>query len=242
MTENGQIALVTGGTRGIGRQVVADLAAKGYTVFLGCRSLEAGISAAAELADQPGEVVPIVIDVTDDAGIAAAAETVREKAGRLDVLVNNAGISGDWQKPAEATRDTMRQVYETNVYGPIAVTRAMMPLLRESASKTVVNVTSELGSLGEHSNPDFAYGWVDSLPYCSSKAALNAFTVLLAKQLRQEGFRVNSVNPGFTATEFNDYRGTRKVEQASAVVVHYATLGESGPTGGFFTDGGMLPW
>ncbi|TWC31097.1 NADP-dependent 3-hydroxy acid dehydrogenase YdfG [Pseudomonas sp. SJZ079] len=233
------VALVTGGNKGIGKAVVARLAEHGYLVYLASRDLARGESAAATL---QGEIIPIQLDVTDPASLSRAVELIQKRSGKLDVLVNNAGLSVGNAPPSGCDLQELRATYEVNLFGVVAVTQALLPLLRAGERKTIVNLSSELGSLALHSYPDFPYDKVNLLAYNSSKTALNAFTVLLAKELRDEGFRVNSVNPGFTATDLNAFTGQRSVEQAAAVVVQYATLGPDGPTAGFFTEGGSLPW
>lgn len=133
-------------------------------------------------------------------------------------------------------------VYNTNVFGPVAVTQALLPLLKKGAGKTIVNVSSELGSLGLHSYPDFPYAGLNVLPYCSSKSALNAFTVFLAKELKHEGFRINAVNPGYTATDLNGHQGKKSPEEAARIIVRYATPAAGLPSGRYVMDGGDIPW
>lgn len=237
------VALVTGANKGIGKETVRVLAAKGWTVYLGSREVARGEAAKAELGLFPdADVRVLALDVTDDASVAAAVQRVTSEAGRLDVLINNAGIGVDMKPVTETTIAAMKQTYEVNVYGPIRLTQALLPLLRAGHHKTIVNVSSELGSLGLHGFPDSPYDKVVPFAYNSSKTALNAFTVLLAKELKGEGFKVNSVSPGYTATDLNAFSGPRTVEQAAAVIAAYATLDRTGPTGGFFTEGGSVPW
>ncbi|MEL6338373.1 MAG: SDR family NAD(P)-dependent oxidoreductase [Myxococcota bacterium] len=235
-------ALVTGANKGIGKELARILFERGLDVFLGCRNETLGQAAASELDPSGKHVMPVVIDVTRDATIDAAAEHIRTRVGKLDVLVNNAATGGELVTPSATTRQMMRDVYETNVFGPVAVCRAMLGLLRAGDARIVVNVSSELGSLSMHSYSEFKFGAVNVLPYCSSKTALNALTVFLAKELRDEGFKVNSVNPGFTATDLNGHRGTRKPEDAAKVIADYATPGRPLTSGEFVMDFGALPW
>lgn len=236
------VALVTGANKGIGKETVRVLAAKGWTVYLGSREEGRGEAAKAELGVPDADVRVLALDVTDDASVAAAVRRVTSETGRLDVLVNNAGIGVDMDPVTQTTIAAMMQTYEVNLYGPIRLTQALLPLLRAGQHKTIVNVSSELGSLGLHGFPDSPYDKVVPFAYNSSKTALNAFTVLLAKELRAEGFKVNSVSPGYTATDLNAFSGPRTVQQAAAVIAAYAMLDRTGATGGFFTEGGSVPW
>ncbi|MDH2429697.1 SDR family oxidoreductase [Sphaerisporangium sp. TRM90804] len=243
MTET--TALVTGANKGIGREVAARLAERGMTVLLACRDRRRGELAAREIG---GDVHALLLDVTDEGTIRAAAAEVGERFGRLDVLVNNAGISGDVsaQTPSGAGLDVLREVFETNVMGPVMVTNAMLPLLRRSAAGRVVNVSSGLGSL---SNMSDAAHYMSGLPpmvaYPMSKTALNALTVQYAKELAADGILVNAAAPGACATDFTKdlpFVITRTASEGAAIVVRLATLEAGGPTGGFFDDQGAVPW
>lgn len=236
------IALVTGANKGIGLETVRQLAERGYIVYLACRDPRLGEQARKELDMPQADIRVVQLDVTAPATLVSCFNTLQEAEGRLDVLVNNAGVQLERLAPTECTEEALRQTYEVNVFGPVLLTQRLMPLLRAGARRTIVNVSSELGSLSLHSYPDFAFHRVNLFAYNSSKAALNAFTVLLAKELLAEGFKVNSVNPGYTKTGLNQFNGTRSVAQAAEVIVHYATLDASGPTGGFFMEGGPVPW
>jgi NAD(P)-dependent dehydrogenase (short-subunit alcohol dehydrogenase family) len=178
----------------------------------------------------------VQLDVTDDASVAAAVKTI----GALDVLVNNAGISGGRISPAEATADDMLAVYETNVFGPVRVLHAFIPLLERSPAPVVVNVSSGLGSFGLATDPDSPSGEFTFPVYSSSKAVLNMLTVQYAAGF--PGLRINSVDPGYTATDFNAHRGTQTVEQGAETIVRYSQLAHDGPTGGFFGANGAAPW
>lgn len=239
-----KIALITGANKGIGKEIARQLGAQEMTVLIGARDKQRGEEAAAELAAGGADARAVVLDVTDDAGIAEAAAQVEKEFGRLDVLVNNAGIALDGGPSSALTlsRETLRRTYETNVFGPVAVTQAFLPLLRKSDAGRVVNVSSGLGSLTENSGPNGQYAAVKPLAYNSSKAALNMVTVIFAAELKNMGIKVNAADPGYTATDLNQHSGPRTVEQGAAIAVHLATLPEDGPTGGYFNDDGIVPW
>lgn len=240
MTERKTVALVTGGTRGIGRAIVAGLAERGLALFMGARD--------PRQATVPTTDVTVVrLDVTDPATAAAAAAEVADRFGVLDVLVNNAGISGDLagQVPGKTDLDVVREVFATNVFGVITVTEAMLPLLRRSRGGRIVNISSSVGSLSQMSDPDHYFTGLDgSLAYAPAKSALNQLTVQYAKQLRPDGILVNSADPGACATDFT--RGipwaTRTAADGATVAIRLATLPADGPTGGFFADAGPVAW
>ena len=235
-------AFVTGASRGIGREVARQLIAAGYLVFGGVRNKDKSRADWADLPQGPGSIEAVVLDVTDAASIAAAAAEVKAKVPHLDLLINNAGIIGFRPVPGEPwPLDGIRAVFETNTFGVVAVTQAFLPVLRMAPEPRIVNVTSGLGSLTRQSQPDWEYYPFKSA-YFASKAALNAFTIWQAYDLRETPFKVNVVDPGYTATEFNNFRGPGRVEDAAAVIVKYATLGADGPTGGFFDREGAVPW
>jgi NAD(P)-dependent dehydrogenase (short-subunit alcohol dehydrogenase family) len=221
------IALVTGASRGIGREVARQLAVAGHTVFLTARSAEA----AAEAARAAGpDAHPLRLDVTSEADITAVARDLTA----LDVLVNNAAITYDtWQRATDADLDVVREAAETNLYGPWRLTQALLPLLRASAHPRVVNVSSEVASLASMDGGTPAY--------TSTKAALNALTRMLAAELGPDRVLVNAVCPGWVATDMGG-PGGRPVAEGAASVVWAATLPDDGPTGGFFRDGQPLPW
>ena len=237
-------ALITGANKGIGLETAAYLAKSGYYVYLGCRNLTLGQDAIKEL-EQRGvtNVALVELDVTKPESIKKAAEEVAGKNTSLDVLVNNAGIMGGYaQAPSSMPTDDIRTVFETNVFGVIEVTQAFLPLLRQSDSPRIVNVSSDLGSLTYHQDPDWQYVGLTPAAYTPSKAALNAYTLMLAKELNGTPFKVNSVNPGFTATDFNDHRGVKHVDQAGRFIASFAMLDDDGPSGRFFSEEGETPW
>lgn len=237
-------ALITGANKSIGLETARQLLNAGYFVYIGSRDAERGEAAAAQLGGKNTAVVPL--DVTDAASVRAARELVGRTTDKLDVLINNAGIRGDVpQAPTEIPVSAIRNVFETNFFGVINVTQAFIDLLRQAPHPRIVNVTSGLASLTLHSDPSWAYYPVKSAAYGPSKTALNAFTVALAYELRDTAFKVNAVDPGYTATDFNDHNGTGTVEDAAAILVRFATLGEDGPTGKYFSkdrDGEESPW
>lgn len=240
------IALVTGGNKGIGREIVAQLAALGHTVIIGARSLERGEETAAELRAAGGSVTAVALDVTDPDSIAAAADTVMAHYGRLDALINNAGIShkpgADFagQLPRSADVDHVRYVFETNVFGVISVTTAFLPLLRLSDSPRIVNVSSSAGSLAAIS--DFGNTDPIALGYVPSKTALTAVTMMYARDLVSEHILVNAVCPGFVATDLNGHRGTLIPAEGARSAVAMATIPSDGPTGTFTDVDGPVAW
>ncbi|MVZ99684.1 SDR family NAD(P)-dependent oxidoreductase [Actinomadura sp. LD22] len=247
-----KVALVTGANKGIGRGAAAQLAALGMTVLVGARDPRRGEEAAAALREAGGDVHAVALDVTDAASVRAAARQVEERFGRLDVLVNNAGISGSGpispdkavdQVPSTVDLDMVRRVFETNVFGVIAVTNAMLPLLRRSPEPRVVNVSSHAASMTIFADPDGPMAaLLPSAAYSPSKSALNALTVQYANELRKDGVLVNAAAPGFVATDSNAHTGVLTVEEGAEVLVRLATLGADGPTGGFFGAEGPVPW
>jgi NAD(P)-dependent dehydrogenase (short-subunit alcohol dehydrogenase family) len=250
---NKLVALVTGANQGIGLQIAKDLVAHGFTVLVGSRSLERGEAAAKEVGS---DARALQLDVTDQTSIAAAAERVRNEFGRLDVLVQNAAISNTRKLPgqsveayAKTTRpsnvslDEMRAVWDTNVFGVLAVYQAMLPLLREAPHARIVNVSSGVGSLKTNSDRAFAYRSIFGPVYPASKTALNALTVAMAIELEKEGIKVNAVSPGFTKTNLNGYAGTETVEEGAREAVRVALLGPDGPTGMFTRwENETIPW
>ena len=244
-----QYALITGANKSIGFETARQLLQHGYYVYLGSRTLENGQRAVAQLhAEGLTNVEPIQLDVADSASIKAAREAVSQQTSVLDVLVNNAGISGGMPQPALGTDvGVIKQVFDTNVFGVIETTQAFIDLLRQSPAPRIVNVTSGLASLTLHNDPSWKYYAVKGAAYHTSKTALNAYTVMLAYELRDTPFKVNAVDPGFTATDFNNHRGDGKVADAAARLVKAALLAPDGPTGQFFSDDnapetGLSPW
>ncbi len=231
-SENSPVALVSGANRGIGREVARQLAARGYRVLLSAREEQKASAAAAELAQSTGaEVTPLQLDVADPASIAAAAARVQADPGKLDVLVNNAGVGSDFGvSGVEPDFAKVQAALDTNFFGAYRLTIALLGLLRESEHPRIVNVSSGMGGVAEMG------GW--SPGYRVSKAAMNAMTRILSTELAGEGFLVNSACPGFVKTDMGGPMGAQKpVEDGAAGIVWLATLGDDGPTGGFFRDG-----
>ncbi|MFE3995397.1 SDR family NAD(P)-dependent oxidoreductase [Streptomyces goshikiensis] len=241
-----KIALVTGANKGIGYEIAAGLGALGYGVAVGARDRARREAAVEKLRAGGADAFGVPLDVTDDASVTEAAELVERRAGRLDALVNNAGISGElgtgWaQDPTAADFGELRRVVETNVIGVMRVTNAMLPLLRRSASPRVVNVSSSVGSLTRQTDPDVEVGPVMAV-YAPSKSFLNAVTVQYARQLAGTNILVNAACPGLVATDFNGFHGPRTPAQGAAVAIRLATLPDGGPSGAFFEDDGEVPW
>jgi NAD(P)-dependent dehydrogenase (short-subunit alcohol dehydrogenase family) len=230
--------LITGANKSIGFETARQLLKEGYYVYLGCRDLEKGKEAVDQLKSEGLEKVePIVIDVNNPASVKAANEVLTGKISVLDVLINNAGVAGGFPQNVLKTGVAVyRDVFDTNVFGVIEVTQAFMDLLTKSKEPRIVNVTSGLGSLTLHSDPSWKYYSIKPVAYMASKAALNGYTIALAYELRDTAFKVNAVDPGYTATDFNHHSGPGTVEEAAARVVKAATLAVDGPTGQFFSD------
>jgi NAD(P)-dependent dehydrogenase (short-subunit alcohol dehydrogenase family) len=238
-----KIALVTGANKGIGYEIARGLATNGMTVALGCRDLGRAEAAAGRLTGEGHTVVPMLLDLTRPETIPAAADWIDSTYGKLDVLVNNAGIVLEWQmKPSQADLALVRQVYETNVFGAMAVIQIMLALLLRSEAGRIVNVSSSLGSLCLTGDPGSPMSQFPSLGYATSKTALNAVTVQFANELRDTPVKVNAVCPGYVATDLNGHRGPRTPEQGAAIAIRMATLPQDGPTGGYFNDDGRIPW
>ena len=239
-TSDTTIALVTGGNKGLGRETVRRLAARGWTVYLGSRDPERGKAAAAELAADGADVRFLPLDVTSDESVAEAVRTVTEEVGVLDVLVNNAGIIGTGAAAEDTVASDFLAAYGVNVLGPVRMTHAFLPLLRASAAPRIVMVSSGMGSLAITNDPDRPESTLATLVYPSSKSALNMITTQYAKAL--PGFRVNAVDPGYTATDLNGHQGHQTVEEGTDAAVTLTTIGADGPTGGFFDRSGPVPW
>ena len=237
-------ALVTGANKGIGYEIAAGLGALGWSVGVGARDEQRREAAVEKLRADGVDAFGVPLDVTDDASVTAAAELIEQHAGRLDVLVNNAGITGGVpQEPTTVGIETMRAVVETNVFGVIRVTNAMLPLLRRSASPRIVNMSSSVGSLARQSaSDDLLVTGPIAVAYSPSKTFLNGVTVQYARELRDTNILINAACPGFVATDLNGFRGVRSPEQGAAVAIRLATLPDGGPTGSFFEDAGVVPW
>ena len=242
-------ALITGANKSIGFETARQLLQKGYYVYIGSRSLENGQKAVEKLkAEGLGNVEAIQIDVTDSASVTAARAEIGKKTDVLDVLINNAGITGGMPQSAlEATIDQFKKAFDTNVFGVVRVTQAFADLLRKSAEPRIVNVSSSQGSLTLASDPSSKYYNHKGAVYQPTKSALNMYSIVLAYELRNTSIKVNMVDPGFIKTDFNNHRGTGTVEEAAARVIKYALIDSNGPTGKFFSEEynpvtGEIPW
>jgi NAD(P)-dependent dehydrogenase (short-subunit alcohol dehydrogenase family) len=248
------VALITGANQGIGLQIARELAAEEFTVLVGSRDLARGIEAARSIR---GDACAIQLDVTDRVSVAEAAKRIRDEFGRLDVLVQNAAISNIRKTQLGLTMqdsagmmvasmislDEVRAIWDTNVFGVLAVYQAMLPLLRAAPAARIVNVSSGVGSLTRNSDPAYPYRKIFTPGYSASKTALNAMTVAMAIELEGTPIKVNCVSPGFTKTNLNGYEGTETVEQGAAEAVRMALLGADGPSGTFtHATLGVIPW
>ncbi|MGW2835117.1 SDR family oxidoreductase [Streptomyces sp. NPDC001286] len=242
MTDD-KIALVTGANKGIGLAVARQLGERGITVIVGARNETLGKQAADELAADGIAATALRLDVTDPVGVAEAAAEIERRHGRLDILINNAGTAGTFTgPPSQAGAADLREVYETNVFGVVTVTGALLPLLRRSKAGRIVNLSSHTASLALTSDPESALAGVNMIAYQSSKTALNALTLAYAKELRATPIKVNAALPGVVATDINHHRGHRTPAEGAAVVVRLALLEESGPSGVCLADEGPIPW
>jgi len=235
-----KIALVTGANKGIGLETARQLLALGYTVLVGARDTEKGSAAAAAL----GAGAHFVhLDMTKSNSFADIASRIESEFGKLDVLVNNAGVGLDWGvSPSEVTIDQLRETFETNVFGVIALTQSLLPLIKKSEAGRIVNLTSNIASLTIQSGSRELKDYIAAVAYCSSKAALNMFTVLLAKELRETNIKVNSAHPGWVQTNMGGEQAPMKIEDGAKTSVFLATLPEDGPTGKLFHREKELPW
>jgi NAD(P)-dependent dehydrogenase (short-subunit alcohol dehydrogenase family) len=237
-----KIALITGANKGIGFEAARQLGEAGTRVLVGSRDVDRGQRAVQELQSSGIDAEMIRIDVSDPTSIRGAAEELGQKVDRLDILVNNAGIGLERCPLSELDIEVLRSVLETNFFGAFLTIQAFMPLLRKSSAGRIVNVSSGLGSLFSLSNPQWAAHQALYTPYSISKVALNSLTALLSAELIDSAIKVNSVEPGYTATDMTDQKGLQSVDVAARVVVKYALLPSDGPTGGYFDARGPMPW
>jgi len=238
-----RIALITGANKGIGLEVARQLGKAGHHILLGARDETRGREAEKTLRDEGIAARFVAIDLSDSAALRAAAADIEANEGRIDILVNNAGIAiqGDGL-PGTTDLDVVRRTFETNFFGTVAVTQALLPLVKKSRAGRIVNVSSGLGSIALNADPSWDYAAVKLIGYNGSKAALNMFTVLLAAELKDTGIKVNAVNPGYTATDLNGNSGHQSIEEGAAETVRMAQIPDDGPTGGFTSTEGVEPW
>ena len=248
-----RVALITGANQGIGLQIAKELVKHGFTVLVGSRNFERGEVAAKEVGP---DAIVLQLDVTDHASISAAAERIRKEFGRLDVLVNNAAISNTSKLPSQTVEEysrlncpsnvsltEVRTIWETNVFGVLAVYQAMLPLLREARAARIVNVSSGAGSLARNADPNFPYHKIFGVGYSASKTAMNAMTLAMSIELESTGIKVNACSPDFIKTNLNNYEGTGTVEEGAREPVRLALLGPDGPTGTFTRwESQTIPW
>lgn len=236
------IALVTGANKGIGYAIAAGLGAMGWSVGVGARDEQRRDAAVASLREAGVDAFGVPLNVTDDSSVAAAARGIDERAGRLDVLVNNAGAAGRWpEEPTTVTADDMRRLVEANVIGVLRVTNAMLPLLRRSAHPRIVNQSSHVGSLTLQTSAEVDLGGISGA-YAPSKTFLNALTIQYAKELADTNILINNACPGYVATDLNHFAGTSTPEQGASVAVRLASLPDGGPSGQQFDADGPVPW
>lgn len=241
--------LITGANRSIGLELVKEFSKKGLFVYLGTRDLEKGQAVVKELNKSGFEnIKAIQVDVTKPDTILAAKNIVESEKGKLDILINNAGISGEFPQSAlDTSIKDIQNVFDTNFFGVISVTQAFLELLKKSETPRISNITSGLGSLTLHSDPTWKYYNFKAASYVTSKAALNAYTIALAYELRDLPFKVNAIDPGYTATDFNHHSGPGSVESAAAFIIKHTFTDENAPTGQFFSNDiedetGISPW
>jgi len=238
----GDVALISGANKGIGYEIARGLGAKKIKVLVGARDAARGQAAVDTLKAEGADARFVELNVTDAGSVQRAAQWIEKEFGRLDILINNAGIA-EWDaKPSTVDLAKVREVYETNFFGPAAVIQAMLPLLKKSKHGRIVNVSSSLGSLTLSSNLDSPFADFLALGYCTSKSALNSLTVQFAKELKDTSIKVNAICPGYCATDLNNHSGPRSAAQGAVAAIEYATIGDDGPTGGYFNEEGRLPW
>ncbi|GHO60450.1 SDR family oxidoreductase [Ktedonobacter robiniae] len=245
MSEGKKTALVTGANKGIGFEIARQLGIQDITILVGVRDLDRGEAAIQKLRAEKIDATVVHLDVTDQASIDAAAAFIDQTYGRLDILVNNAAIAvQEWSTPpSQLSFEDLQKTFATNVFGVFAVTKAMLPLLRHSQAGCIVNVSSEMGSLDINSDANSSISRMPpTLAYNASKTALNALTVFFAKELQDTPIKVNSVSPGYVATDLNGHSGHLTTEQGAKAPISYATLPADGPTGGFFGANGQIAW
>lgn len=242
-------ALVTGANKGIGFEVVRQLAQQGIYVYLGCRNLASGFAAVDALKKEGlTHIEAIQLDVTSEKSIQLARTNIGKKSKALDILINNAGVYGGYPQSAfDSSIEQFRNTFETNLFGVVKVTQSFIDLMKKSSQPRIVNVSSSQGSIALHSDPTYKYYDYKGVVYLTSKAALNMYTVVLAYELQYTGFKVNAICPGYTKTDFNGHRGPGSVEDAGKRIVKYALIDDHGPTGKFVSEEnnpetGEIPW
>ena len=246
MATGKKVALITGANRGIGLETARQLGQKGVTVVVAARTLKSAEEAAAKLKAEGVDSFPVKLDVTNAKDREAAAKTIGDKFGKLDILVNNAGVAPQdgvfTPKTISTTDEELQSIFGTNVFATIAVTRSFLPLLKKSEGGRIVNLSSILGSLTLHADPNSPIAGVKSFAYDASKAAINAFTIHLAAELKDTKIKVNSAHPGWVKTEMGTDAAPMEIPEGAKTSVDLALLGPDGPNGGFIHLGQELPW
>jgi NAD(P)-dependent dehydrogenase (short-subunit alcohol dehydrogenase family) len=238
----GDIALISGANKGIGYEIARGLGARHIKVLVGARDEARGQAAVDKLKAEGSQARFLKLDVTDASTIQGAAAWIDKEFGRLDILINNAGVAEWGFKPSDVDLAKVREIYETNFFGPVALIQAMLPLLKKSKHGRIVNVSSSLGSLTLSSDLNSPFADFLALGYNTSKSALNSMTIQFAKELKDTPIKVNAICPGYCATDINGNSGPRSAEQGAVAAIQYATVGADGPTGGYFNEEGRLPW
>jgi NAD(P)-dependent dehydrogenase (short-subunit alcohol dehydrogenase family) len=241
------VALITGANKGLGLETARQLAAKGVTVIVGARDKAKGDAAAAELRKGGADAHAVVLDVTDGDTIGPAVKFVEQKWGRLDILINNAGVMAQGGAdndgaPSRVSQKVLRETFDTNFFGLVAVTQAFLPLVRKSAAGRIVNLSSILGSMSEHGDPASPIYAMQLAAYDASKAAVNMYTVELAQELKQTNIKVNAAHPGWVQTDMGGPNAPMQLVDGAKTSVALATLGADGPSGGYFHMGQPLRW
>ena len=241
-----KIALVTGANNGMGFEVVRQLVKKGNKVILGARDEVKGQEAKSKLKQEGIEVDFVKLDIDDEASIKNAAQLVGDKYGKLDILINNAGINPEYPlgvfKIEELETSLVRSIFETNFFGPFIAIREFLPLLRKSEAGRIVNISSSLGSLNGQTNPENAYYGINTLAYATSKTALNALTVQVAKQIENTNIKINSVCLGWVKTDMGSEYAPKTIEEGVTITIKMATIDENGSNGGYFNEEGEITW
>jgi NAD(P)-dependent dehydrogenase (short-subunit alcohol dehydrogenase family) len=246
MATEKKVALVTGANRGIGFETARQLGQKGVTVVVAARTLKAAEETASKLKGDGVDAVPLKLDVTSQQDRESAAKTIGDKFGKLDILINNAGVGAQdgmfVKKTVHTSDEELQTVFGTNLFSVIAVTRAFLPLLKKSPAGRIVNLSSILGSLTLHADPNSPIAGVKSFAYDASKTALNAFTIHLADELKDTKIKVNSAHPGWVKTEMGTDQAPMEIPDGAKTSVELALLGADGPSGRFIHMGQELPW
>lgn len=245
MSTEKKVALISGANKGIGFETARQLGQKGITVILGARDLAKGEAAAAQLGQEGIDARAVKLDVVDATDIANVAALIEKDYGKLDILVNNAGVSFEGlgaNTTLTTSEEVLRKTFDTNFFAVVAVTKALLPLLKKSEAGRIVNVSSILGSLSLHATEGSPIYEAKVFAYNASKSALNAFTIHLAHELKGTSIKVNSAHPGWVKTDMGTDAAPMELVDGAKTEVELATLGPDGPSGGYFHLGDTLPW